>query len=75
MVEVKGVEPLSEHIAIGISPSADSIRCLTAAAPADRPGRRQSVDLTGTYEPRYPAIPLNVALSAPAGAGVEGRVT
>ena len=36
LVEVKGVEPLSEHIAIQLSPSADSILYFAPAPPADR---------------------------------------
>ena len=36
LVEVEGVEPSSEHIAIQLSPSADSILCFAPAPPADR---------------------------------------
>ncbi len=75
MVEVKGVEPLSEHIVIRISPSADSILGFAFTTPADRLCNRYSVVLTGTYGRQYPAIPLNVVLSAPAGAGLAERVT
>ena len=36
LVEVEGVEPSSEHIAIQLSPSADSILYFAPAPPADR---------------------------------------
>ena len=36
LVEVEGVEPSSEHIAIQLSPSADSILCFAPTPPADR---------------------------------------
>ena len=36
LVEVEGVEPSSEHIAIQLSPSADSILWFAPAPPADR---------------------------------------
>lgn len=36
LVEVEGVEPSSEHIAIQISPSADSILSFASTPPADR---------------------------------------
>ena len=43
LVEMRGVEPLSENIAIQLSPSADVIFCFALRLPDDGPSHRYPI--------------------------------
>ena len=54
LVEVEGVEPSSEHIAIQLSPSADVILCFALRLPDDGPSH--------CYPKEFPLKPIGISL-------------
>lgn len=54
VVEMRGVEPLSENIAIQLSPSADVILCFALRLPDDGPSH--------CYPKEFPLKPIGISL-------------
>ena len=54
LVEMRGVEPLSENIAIQLSPSADVILCFALRLPDDGPSH--------CYPKEFPLKPIGISL-------------
>ena len=54
VVEMRGVEPLSENIAIQLSPSADVILCFALRLPDDGPSH--------CYPKEFPLKPVGISL-------------
>lgn len=54
LVEMRGVEPLSENIAIQLSPSADVILCFALQLPDDGPSH--------CYPKEFPLKPIGISL-------------
>lgn len=54
VVEMRGVEPLSENIAIQLSPSADVILCFALRLPDDGPSH--------CYPTEFPLKPVGISL-------------
>ena len=54
VVEMRGVEPLSENIAIKLSPSADVILCFALRLPDDGPSH--------CYPKEFPLKPIGISL-------------
>ena len=54
VVEMRGVEPLSENIAIQLSPSADVIHCYSLRLPDDGPSH--------CYPKEFPLKPIGISL-------------